>query len=61
MYKTIRNKNEEDLLQEDLTAAAEWEKDCLMSLHPMLSSPRNNKDKPNILKKRRLYKIFVKL
>ena len=34
IYKTIRNKEDTQKLQEDLTSVAKWEKDWLMSFHP---------------------------
>jgi hypothetical protein len=34
IYKTIRNKEDTQKQQEDLTSAAKWEKDWLMSFHP---------------------------
>ena len=34
IYKTIRNKEDTHKPQEDLTSAANWEKDWLMSFHP---------------------------
>lgn len=34
IYKTIRNTSDAQKLQEDLDAAAKWEKDWLMSFHP---------------------------
>ena len=34
IYKTIRNTEDTQTLQEDLTSAAKWEKDWLMSFHP---------------------------
>ena len=33
IYKTIRNKEDTQKLHEDLTSAAKWEKDWLMSFH----------------------------
>ena len=34
IYKTIQNKEDTQKLQEDLTSAAKWEKNWLMSFHP---------------------------
>ena len=34
IYKTIRNKEDTQKQQEDLTSAATWEKDWLVSFHP---------------------------
>ena len=34
IYKTVKNKQDAQKLQDDLTAAAKWEKDWLMSFHP---------------------------
>ena len=34
IYKTIRNKEDTQKLQEDLTSVTKWEKDWLMSFHP---------------------------
>ena len=34
IYKTIRNKEDTQKQQEDLTSAAKWEKDWLMLFHP---------------------------
>lgn len=34
IYKTIKNKNDSEKLQEDLNSAAKWEEDWLMSFHP---------------------------
>ena len=50
IYNTIRNKEDTQKLQEDITSAAKWEKDWLMSFHPDKCSVLHVATKQNTIK-----------